>query len=88
MFKSKEEQAAYWTKYGKDHLVGKTIESIRWMSLEEASHMVWEYTRPIVIQFTDGSLVYPSADDEGNYGGALYGQDADGEDLLFPVGGA
>lgn len=84
---SKQERVKYWTDYANKHLVGKTIQHVRWMTEDEAVHMGWERTRPIVIQFTDGSLVFPSADDEGNYGGALFGQSAGQEDLTFPVNG-
>ena len=84
---SKEERVKYWSTYAREHLVGKTIQSVRWMSKEEAVGRGWENTRPGVIQFTDGSLVFPSSDDEGNYGGALFGQSSDNEELTFPVNG-
>lgn len=87
MFKNKKEKAAHWMGYAKKHLVGRTIESVRWMSKGEAEAMGWEHSRPVVIHFSDGSLVFPSADDEGNYGGALFGQGPGGEDLTFPVNG-
>jgi hypothetical protein len=88
MFDTKEEQETHWTNYANSHLVGKTIDSVRWMSEDEAYHLGWQSTRPIVIQFTDGSLIFPSGDDEGNRGGALFGQSASHEDLTFPVNGA
>jgi len=87
MFKNKKEQAKYWMDYAHKHLVGKTIKAVGWMTEDEAAHLGWEYKRPIVIEFTDGSMVYPSSDDEGNDGGTLFGQSAGYEDLTFPVNG-
>jgi len=84
MFKNEGEKNKHWSDYAKEHLVGKTIESARWMTKDEAKHLGW-YSRPVVIQFTDGSIAWPSQDDEGNDGGALFGQAKDGDDLTFPV---
>ena len=81
---SKESTEDYWTKYGAKHLLGKTVSKIRYVTKEEAEHMMW-YSRPIVIEFTDGTLILPSCDDEGNNGGALFGQTKEGKDLTFPV---
>ena len=83
-FKSKEEIEQYWEKYGSDNLKGKTVASVRYFSQEEMEMMGW-YKRPIVIQFTDGTIIFPSMDDEGNDGGALFGQTKNGDDLTFPV---
>jgi hypothetical protein len=41
------------------------------MGDDEAEEFGW-YQKPIVIQLDDGNLIYPSADDEGNNGGALF----------------
>jgi hypothetical protein len=41
-------------------------------------------SRSIVIHFTDGTVIFPSADDEGNNAGALFGMNKEG-DLTFPV---
>lgn len=74
----------YWTKYGNDNLKGKVVESVRYLSEEEQEAMGW-YNRPIVITFKDGTLIFPSMDDEGNDGGALFGQSPNGKELTFPV---
>jgi hypothetical protein len=54
------------------------------MTKAECKNMGWE-SRPLAIFFTDGSYVFPSMDDEGNDGGALFGTTKDGEDMTFPV---
>lgn len=69
----------FWNKRAKV-LVGKTIKEVRYMTDEEATEAMW-YNKPLVIFFTDGTYIYPMADDEGNDGGALYGSDG----LMFPV---
>jgi hypothetical protein len=52
-------------------LIGKTVKSVRYMTDEEMEKFGW-YSKPLVIQFTDGTYLYSSADDEGNDGGALF----------------
>ena len=51
-------------------LKGKTIKAVRYMSQEEKEQYMWD-SRPLAIFFTDGSFIFPMADDEGNDGGAL-----------------
>ena len=75
---------AYWAKEASKALKGKKVESVRYMTKAEAKAMGW-YSRPVVIQFTDGTLIFPSQDDEGNDGGAMFGQDPKGKDLTMPV---
>ena len=86
MFKSDKERVEYWNSYGNKHLKGRKIVGVRWLSPEECEDMGW-YSRPIVIQLDDGTLLFPSQDDEGNDGGALFGQGPRGEELTFPVNG-
>jgi hypothetical protein len=87
MFKDKKEQAKHWMDYAKERLVGRKIKAVRWMSEEEAVAMEWHH-RPIVIHLDDGSYVFPSMDDEGSNGGALFGGTKDGDEWTFPVNGA
>ena len=65
-------------------LVGKTIESVRYMTTEEADAMMWD-KRPLVIQFTDGSLLTCQSDDEGNEGGAMHFQNDSGAVLIHTI---
>jgi len=73
----------YWAEVAETHLLGRTIVGCRYMSREEAEGMDW-YSRPLVLELDDGALVFPSRDDEGNDGGALFGNRGD-ENLTFPV---
>jgi len=72
-----------WTKYANEHLAGRTIVKARYMTSEELELIGW-YRRCIVLELDNGTLIYPSRDDEGNGAGALFGA-AQGEDLTFPV---
>jgi len=55
-------------------LVGKTVASVRAMSPEECAHFLWEHDTniPFLIEFTDGTIVVPSCDPEGNGSGHLF----------------
>ena len=63
-----------WTDIAAKQLVGRKIKAVRYLSQKEADDMGWD-SRPIVLELDDGNLIYPSCDDEGNDGGALFTQD-------------
>lgn len=52
-------------------LIGRTIKSIRYLTRQEMDNLAW-YSSAIVIELSDGTLLWPSADDEGNNAGALF----------------
>ena len=52
-------------------LVGRTIVKVRYLSEKEMKDLGW-YNRPVVLHLDDGNLLFPSMDDEGNDGGALF----------------
>lgn len=60
-----------WEQDCSKHLKGKTIAEVRYMTNAEQKNHDW-YRKAVVIFFTDGSYIYPSADDEGNAPGALF----------------
>lgn len=62
-------------------LVGKKIVEARYMTPEEVEAQGWSQA-VIVLIFDDGTYVYPSMDDEGNNGGALFGSSGEYD---FPV---
>tara|TARA_R110002020_G_scaffold463600_2_gene683723 strand:- start:307 stop:552 length:246 start_codon:yes stop_codon:yes gene_type:complete len=74
----------YWEKYGNKHLKGRTIVDVRYLTTIEMKGMGW-YRKSIVLELSDGSLLFPSKDDEGNDAGALFGQSPDNKSLTFPV---
>ncbi len=79
-----KERTEYWIKYGKKHLLGRKVIDVRYLEEEEMEVMGWS-TSSLVITFDDGTMVFPSMDDEGNGAGAIFGQTEKGEDLTFPV---
>ena len=65
-----------WDTIATDFLVGKTIKQARYLFKEEMDNCFGEdeggaYKVPLIIEFTDGSWIFPMSDDEGNDGGAL-----------------
>jgi hypothetical protein len=45
-------------------------------------NLMW-YKRPVVIKFTDGTILIPQSDDEGNDGGSMYYQDEKTSDVIY-----
>ncbi len=72
-----------WTAYANQHLIGRRIVSVRYMTKEEADGLDW-HKRPLVMVLDNDTVIYLSADDEGNDGGAMFGQ-TDKDQLTFPT---
>ena len=66
-----EETIKRWEADISAKLVGKTIAQTRYLTDKEMDDLGW-YQRALVIIFTDGEFIFPSADDEGNDAGALF----------------
>jgi len=64
----------YWTDIAKEQLLGKKIVDVRYLTAEEAEDLGWN-ERSVAFQTQDGLWFYPSRDDEGNGGGALFTSD-------------
>jgi hypothetical protein len=60
-----------WAKTASNMLVGKKIVEVRYMSKKEMEALGWTNST-VVIHLSDGTIIYPSMDDEGNDGGALF----------------
>lgn len=65
----------HWTKKAKDNLVGCKIVKVEYMPDDELKDAMW-YKAPLCMLFQrpNGTQfwMYPSMDDEGNDGGALF----------------
>lgn len=72
-----------WVDEANNQLKGKTIKKVRYLTEDEMNSNMW-YKRGVVIIFTDGSMVYPVADDEGNESGVMFGQDTKGKQYVLP----
>ena len=60
-----------WQDKAEKILVGRKIVKVEWFSDKEAENNMW-YSKPIAMLLDDGIWIFPSRDDEGNDGGALF----------------
>ncbi len=64
-----------WTDLAKKHLVGCKIVKVQYMTEDEVDEMMW-YKSPLCMlmenKHGESFWLYPSMDDEGNDGGALF----------------
>ncbi len=63
-----------WNGIARTLLVGRRIVKVAYMTREEADGLGWT-RRSLMILLDDGTTIYPSSDDEGNNGGAVYTSD-------------
>ncbi len=73
-----------WQREAQKHLLGRRIAGVRWMTADEQEQLGWD-NAAVVLELDDGTLIWPSADDEGNDAGALFGVNAAGDDIDLPV---
>ena len=66
--------AKQWTEVASSLLLNRKIVQVRYMNQSEADDMGW-YSRPVAFLLDNGVWIFPSADDEGNNGGALFTTD-------------
>jgi hypothetical protein len=53
-------------------LVGKTIKAVKWLDADSTYKLFgWDH-QPCEIHLDDGTILTPSADDEGNGAGAIF----------------
>lgn len=62
---------SHWLKEAKKQLLNRKIVGVEYMTVDEMNALGW-YSRPVLIILDDGNIIYPSRDDEGNDGGALF----------------
>jgi hypothetical protein len=79
----KQTTLEYWSERAEKALVGRTIVGARYLTKDEVEGLGWTQS-VLVMQLDDGTLLYPSMDDEGNNGGAMFGNKGK-EELGFPV---
>jgi len=64
----------YWNDEAKKLLLHKRIVNVRYLTQQETEDMGW-HERVVAFQTHDGLWFFPSCDDEGNSGGALFTSD-------------
>lgn len=70
----------------KSELEGRTIKTVRAMTRQELEAEGWTEDRHgarIALVLDNGTVLYPSRDDEGNGPGALFGVTKDGKTIAF-----
>ncbi len=75
---------AKWSKFAEENLLGRTIVGIRYLTDKETEAMDWGRSA-IVLVLNDGTLIFPSMDDEGNGAGAIFGRSKDDKEFILPV---
>ena len=60
-----------WQDKAEKILLGRKIVRVEWITDKEAEEWMWS-SKPISMLLDDGTWIYPSQDDEGNNGGALF----------------
>ena len=65
----KAERHEYWKLYAQKKLIGKVVKAYSYLRKEELDELGWYSDCTLCIEFTDGTTIFPSADDEGNDGG-------------------
>jgi hypothetical protein len=65
-----EQTKARWTE-SLSPLIGLMVADVRYLTPEECDRLGWRQST-VVIEFDDGTVAFPSRDDEGNDGGALF----------------
>ena len=75
-----------WNKTASDLLLGRKIVRVRYFTDDETADSGW-YSRPVAMLLDNGIWIYPSRDDEGNDGGALFTSNEETPVLpVLPVG--
>ena len=73
-----------WQATAEKHLLGRKIIGIQWMTDLWQQDMGWD-NAAVMLLLDDGTLLWPSSDDEGNNAGALFGLQRSGLDFILPV---
>ena len=67
------------------HLIGRTIEDVRYLTPNECANFGWNKS-PLAMFLSDGTIMIPQCDDEGNDGGAMMLIDRDKKaDVVYTI---
>ena len=61
---------------------GKVVKEVRYLDEVETRREGW-LRRPIAVEFTDGTVLFASCDDEGNDPGSLFARKPDGSPIFL-----
>lgn len=69
--KDEKDWDKHWNAIALGELCNRKIVRVRYLTEKEATDMGWT-RRPVAMLLDNGVWIFPSADDEGNDGGALF----------------
>lgn len=70
-----EDIAKYWEQVASNLLEGRKITKVSYLTKAECKSLGWT-NHCVVIHLDNGVKLFPSMDDEGNNGGALFTSDS------------
>ena len=73
-----------WLAKAANVLCGRKIVAVRYMRDSEADDLGW-HCKSLVLTLDDGTIIFPSADDEGNDAGAIHYQKEGDSNTVLPV---
>jgi len=82
--KQQSDKENYWVEKAQSVLLNRKIIEVRYLTEKEMEMLGW-YKRAVVFLLDDGTIVYPSKDDEGNNAGALFYQKEEDPGFVLPV---
>ena len=62
----------YWQNLVNKHLVGRKIVIVEWLSPKETKRLFGWSFQPCEIHLDNGTVLTPSADDDGNESGSIF----------------
>lgn len=66
-------------------MIGKVVKRVRFLTPAELRREGWD-AKAVAVEFTDGTVLFASADDEGNDSGVLAARQPDGTAInLWPT---
>jgi len=73
-----------WTEKAREVLLGRKIIAVNYLTEKDMENLGW-YNAGVVIKLDDGTVFYPSTDDEGNDAGAIHYQKEGDNEWCLPV---
>ena len=73
-----------WKKPAESLLLGRKIVSVDFLDLQDTEALGW-VNSSVVITLDNGTIIYPSRDDEGNDAGAIHYIKKGDEDYVIPT---
>ena len=73
-----------WQKKAEKVLLGRKIVAVDFLNSKETEELGW-FNSCVLITLDDGTVIYPSRDDEGNDAGAIHYVKEGDKDYIIPT---